>query len=49
VNGRLRLERFNIRTARQRLRKHGDPLAGVLRDSIDMLAALDALQSRLAG
>jgi bifunctional non-homologous end joining protein LigD len=48
VNGRLKLDRFTIRTARQWLRKHGDPLAGVLTESTDMLAALDALTARLA-
>jgi bifunctional non-homologous end joining protein LigD len=47
VNGRLKLERFNIRTARKRMREHGDPLARILTDSSDMLAALDALQRRL--
>ncbi len=49
VNGRLKLERFNIRSARKRLRKQGDPLAGVLTESSDMLAALDSLMHRLAG
>jgi bifunctional non-homologous end joining protein LigD len=49
VNGRLKLERFNIRSAVKWLRTHGDPLAGVLTESIDMLAALDALTRRLAG
>jgi len=49
VNGRLKLERFNIRSAAKWLRTHGDPLAGVLTESIDMLAALDALTRRLAG
>jgi len=47
VNGRLKLERFNIRTARKRMREHGDPLSGVLTETTDMLAALDALQRRL--
>jgi bifunctional non-homologous end joining protein LigD len=49
VNGRLKLERFNIRSARKRLQKHGDPLAGVLAESSDMLAALEALAKRRAG
>jgi bifunctional non-homologous end joining protein LigD len=47
VNGRLKLERFTIRTARQWLAKHGDPLARVLTESCDMLAALQALAERL--
>jgi bifunctional non-homologous end joining protein LigD len=48
VNARLKLERFNIRTARKKLREQGDPLSGVLTETSDMLAALDALQRRLA-
>ncbi len=48
VNGRLKLERFNIRNARKRMQEKGDPLAAVLTESIDMLAAIDALQRRLA-
>jgi bifunctional non-homologous end joining protein LigD len=48
VNKRLKLGRFNMRTARRWLREHGDPLAGVLTQSIDMLAAVDALTQRLA-
>jgi bifunctional non-homologous end joining protein LigD len=48
VNMRLKLERFNIRSAGKWLRAHGDPLAGVLTESIDMLAALDALTRLLA-
>jgi len=48
VNGRLKLARFNIRNARKRLLERGDPLVGVLTESIDMLAAIDALQRRLA-
>jgi bifunctional non-homologous end joining protein LigD len=48
VNSRLRLERFNIRTARKRMLARGDPLAGVLTGAIDMLAAIGALQQRLA-
>jgi len=48
VTARLKLERYNIKTARKRLLEHGDPLAGVLTESIDMLAAIDALQRRLA-
>ena len=45
---RLTLERFNIRTAAKWLRKHGDPLRGVLDESIDMLAALESLAPRVA-
>jgi bifunctional non-homologous end joining protein LigD len=48
VNARLKLERFNIKTAAKRMREHGDPLRAVLTDSCDMLAALGALQARLA-
>jgi DNA primase len=48
VNGRLKLERFTIRSARKWLQTHGDPLAGVLTESADMLAALEALTRRLA-
>ena len=48
VTARLKLERYNIKTARKRMLEHGDPLAGVLKDSIDMLAAIDALQQRLS-
>jgi DNA primase len=48
VNRRLKLERFNIRNARKLLRTDGDPLAGVLTDSVDMLAALEALTRQLA-
>jgi hypothetical protein len=43
------LERFNIRSARKWLAKHGDPLAPVLSPSSDMLAALESLTRRLAG
>ncbi|HEX7236705.1 MAG TPA: DNA ligase D [Gammaproteobacteria bacterium] len=49
INGRLKLERFNIRSARKWLAKHGDPLAPVLSASSDMLAALEQLTRRLAG
>jgi bifunctional non-homologous end joining protein LigD len=49
INGRLKLERFNIRSARKWLDAHGDPLASVLTESTDMLAALDSLTRRLAG
>jgi bifunctional non-homologous end joining protein LigD len=49
VNGRLKLERFNIRSARKWLEKHGDPVAPVLTEAADMLAALDLLTRRLAG
>jgi bifunctional non-homologous end joining protein LigD len=48
INGRLKLERFNIRSARKWLAKHGDPLAPVLTASSDMLAALEQLTRRLA-
>jgi bifunctional non-homologous end joining protein LigD len=48
VNARLRLDRFNIKTAAKRMREHGDPLRAVLGDSCDMIAALRALQQRLA-
>jgi bifunctional non-homologous end joining protein LigD len=48
VNGRLKIERFTIRNARKLLRTHGDPLAGVLTESIDMLGALEALTRQLA-
>ena len=47
VNARLKLERFNIKTAAKRMRAHGDPLRPVLTDACDMVAALSALQSRL--
>ena len=49
INGRLKLERFNIRSARKWLAKHGDPLAPVLTTSSDMFAALESLARRLAG
>jgi bifunctional non-homologous end joining protein LigD len=49
INGRLKLERFTIRSARKWLEKHGDPLAPVLAESSDMLAALESLTRRLAG
>ena len=49
INGRLKLERFNIRSAGKWLAKHGDPLAAVLTASSDMLAALESLTRRLAG
>jgi bifunctional non-homologous end joining protein LigD len=49
INGRLKLERFNIRSASKWLAKHGDPLAPVLTASSDMLAALESLTGRLAG
>jgi bifunctional non-homologous end joining protein LigD len=48
VNRRLKLERFTIRSARKWLRTHGDPLAGVLTESNDMLIALEALTRQLA-
>ena len=49
IDKRLKLERFNIRSARKWLTKHGDPLAPVLTSSADMLAALESLTRRLAG
>ena len=48
VNGRLKLERFTIRTARKWLQTHGDPVTPVLTESCDMLAALQSLAQRLA-
>jgi bifunctional non-homologous end joining protein LigD len=48
VNGRLKIERFTIRNARKWLQTHGDPLVGVLTESIDMLAALEALTQQIA-
>jgi bifunctional non-homologous end joining protein LigD len=48
VNARLKLERFNIRTAAKWLAAHGDPLAGVLEQSVDMLAVLESLAERVA-
>jgi bifunctional non-homologous end joining protein LigD len=48
VTAKLKLERFNIKNARKRLLAKGDPLAAVLTESVDMLAAIDALQRRLA-
>jgi bifunctional non-homologous end joining protein LigD len=48
VNARLKLRRYNIRSARRRMREHGDPLAGVLGESVDMLAVLTALQREIA-
>jgi bifunctional non-homologous end joining protein LigD len=49
VNGKLKLERFTIRSARKWLEKHGDPLAPVLTEASDMLAALEQLARRVAG
>jgi bifunctional non-homologous end joining protein LigD len=49
INGRLKLERFNVRSARKWLEKHGDPVAPVLVQSSDMLAALEQLTRQLAG
>jgi bifunctional non-homologous end joining protein LigD len=49
VNRRLDLARFNIKTARKRLRERGDPLLPVLTETVDMLAALEALTRRVAG
>jgi bifunctional non-homologous end joining protein LigD len=46
VNGRLKLERFNIRSAHKWLKSHGDPSSPVLVESTDMLRALDALTRR---
>jgi len=47
INARLTLGRYNVRTAAKWLRKHGDPLLGVLDQSIDMLEALEALALRV--
>ena len=49
INGRLKFERFNIRSGRKWLEKHGDALAAVLTESSDMLAALRSLTRRLPG
>jgi hypothetical protein len=49
INKSPKLERFNIRSARKWLAKHGDPLAPVLTASSDMLAALESLTRRLPG
>ena len=48
VTAKLKLERFNIKTARRQLAKRGDPLAALLNETIDMLAAIEALQHELA-
>jgi bifunctional non-homologous end joining protein LigD len=48
ATSRLRLTRFNIRTARGLLVETGDPLAPVLSESIDMHAALEQLQQQLS-
>jgi bifunctional non-homologous end joining protein LigD len=48
VNARLTLNRYNIRTAARWLRRHRDPLSGVLDRSIDMLAAIESLAPRVA-
>jgi bifunctional non-homologous end joining protein LigD len=47
INGRLKLQRFNIRSAAKWLRSHGDTLAPVLTETIDMLAVLTTLTQRL--
>jgi bifunctional non-homologous end joining protein LigD len=47
INGRLKLQRFNIRSAAKWLRGHGDTLAPVLTETIDMLAVLTTLTQRL--
>ena len=49
VTSRLSLERYNIRTAPQLLSENGDPLAPILKDSIDMRTAIEQLQEQLAG
>jgi bifunctional non-homologous end joining protein LigD len=49
VTARLKLERYNIKNARKRMLERGDPLVGVLTESVDMLAAIGALQRRLSG
>lgn len=48
VTSRLRLERFNIRTAPEMLVETGDPVAAVLSEGIDMHAAIDRLQQQVA-
>jgi bifunctional non-homologous end joining protein LigD len=48
VTARLDPARWNIRTTPARMRKHGDPFAGVLGASVDVEALLGALGSRLA-
>ncbi len=48
VTSRLSLERYNIRTAPQLLSENGDPLAPILKDSIDMRTAIEQLQEQLA-
>jgi DNA primase len=47
VTRRLDPARFTIRTAIATLEVHGDPLAGVLADPIDVPAFLGALAERL--
>ncbi|HEX6999232.1 MAG TPA: DNA ligase D [Gammaproteobacteria bacterium] len=47
VTKRLKLERFNVRTAPAWLEAHGDPLAPVLTESIDLAAVLEALRRRV--
>jgi bifunctional non-homologous end joining protein LigD len=47
VDARLKLERFNIRSARKWLKRHGDPLLPILSGSVDMLAAIGALTRKL--
>jgi bifunctional non-homologous end joining protein LigD len=47
VTARLKLSRYTIRTALDLLVETGDPLAAVLTDTIDMGAALGALQEQL--
>ncbi|HEY8520773.1 MAG TPA: DNA ligase D [Gammaproteobacteria bacterium] len=47
VTKRLDLARFNIRTAPARLEEHGDPLARVLTETIDLAAVLEALARRV--
>ena len=48
VTSRLRLGRFNISNAARLISASGDPLALVLNDSVDMLAALGELQQQFA-
>ena len=48
VTARLKLERFNIKTAASGCASTAIRCAGVLDESIDMLAAIDALQQRLS-
>jgi bifunctional non-homologous end joining protein LigD len=48
VGARLDPARFTIRSAPALLRRSGDPMAGVLSESIDLAGLLGALEQRLA-